>query len=143
MFDFPIAELITPEEQVAVARCVAIMASRDDEVSDSERHFVEELMGQMMLLPEERDQVRKEFTTPGNIVDAATGVKHREARIFLYYQACCAAMADNELVAGEEEALANLAGAFEFDLEIARLFLTWVSDSLELRERGQQLLVEL
>ena len=87
--------------------------------------------------------MRKEFTTPGNIVDAATGVKHREARIFLYYQACCAAMADNELVAGEEEALANLAGAFEFDLEIARLFLTWVSDSLELRERGQQLLVEL
>ena len=105
MFDFPIAELITPEEQVAVARCVAIMASRDGDVADSERHFVEELMGQMMLLPEERDQVRKEFQNPGNIVDAAAGVKHREARIFLYYQACCAAMADNELVAGEEEAL--------------------------------------
>ena len=31
MFDFPIAELITPEEQVAVARCVAIMASRDED----------------------------------------------------------------------------------------------------------------
>ena len=59
MFDFPIAELITPEEQVAVARCVAIMASKDEQVSDSERHFVEELMGQMMLLPEERDLVRR------------------------------------------------------------------------------------
>lgn len=143
MFDFPIAELITPEEQVAVARCVAIMASRDDKVSDSERHFVEELMGQMMLLPEERDQVRKEFGAPNSIVDAAADVKHREARIFLYYQAVCAAMADNELVAGEADALAKLAEVFEFDSDIAHLFIKWVQDSLELRERGQQLLVEL
>ncbi len=143
MFDFPIAELITPEEQVAVARCVAIMASRDDSVSDSERHFVEELMGQMMLLPEERDMVRKEFSAPTNIVDVAGGVKHREARIFLYYQAVCAAMADNELVAGEADALEKLAEVFEFDAEVAQLFVRWVQDSLELRERGQQLLVEL
>lgn len=34
------------------------MASRDNQVSDSEKHFVEELMGQMMLLPEERDLVQ-------------------------------------------------------------------------------------
>lgn len=143
MFDFPIAELITPEEQVAVARCVAIMASRDDSVSDSERHFVEELMGQMMLLPEERDLVRKEFSSPSNIADVAGDVKHREARIFLYYQAVCAAMADNQLVEGEADALDKLASVFEFDTEVARLFIRWVQDSLELRERGQQLLVEL
>ena len=143
MFDFPIAELITPEEQVAVARCVAIMASRDDDVADSERHFVEELMGQMMLLPEERDSVRGEFESPSDIIEVAEDVKHREARIFLYYQAVCAAMADNVLVDGELEALISLAKAFEFDAEIARLFIKWVQDSLELRERGQQLLMEL
>jgi uncharacterized membrane protein YebE (DUF533 family) len=143
MFDFPIAELITPEEQVAVARCVAIMASRDDQVADSERHFVEELMGQMMLLPEERDMVRKDFESPGDIIEVATGVKHREARVFLYYQAVCAAMADNVLVEGEADTLERLASAFEFDGEVAQLFTRWVQDSLELRERGQQILVEL
>jgi uncharacterized membrane protein YebE (DUF533 family) len=143
MFDFPIAELITPEEQVAVARCVAIMASKDQQVSDSERHFVEELMGQMMLLPEERDAVRKEFQRPSDIVEVARDVKHREARIFLYYQAVCAAMADNVLVESERGALMSLAKAFEFDVEIADLFIKWVQDSLELRERGQQLLMEL
>ena len=143
MFDFPISELITPEEQVAVARCVAIMASKDNDVADSERHFVEELMGQMMLLPEERDRVRNEFDEPSDIVEVAHGVKHREARIFLYYQAVCAAMADNVLVDDELQALLALADAFEFDGDIARLFIRWVQDSLELRERGQQLLMEL
>lgn len=143
MLDFPIGELITPEEQVAVARAVAIMASRDDQVSDSERHFVEELMGEMMLLPEERDAVRKEFTQPGDLIAVARAVKHREARIFLYYQAVCAAMADNRLVEGEAQALADLAGAFEFDGDVARLFIKWVQDSLELRERGQQILVDM
>jgi uncharacterized membrane protein YebE (DUF533 family) len=143
MFDFPISELITPEEQVAVARCVAIMASKDNDVADSERHFVEELMGQMMLLPEERDRVRSEFDEPNDIVEVAKGVKHREARIFLYYQAVCAAMADNVLVDDELQALLSLADAFEFDADIARLFIKWVQDSLELRERGQQLLMEL
>ncbi len=143
MFEVPVTELITPEEQVAVARCVAIMASKDGSVSDSERHFVEELMGQMMLLPEERDSVRKEFTKPSDIVEVARDVKHREARIFLYYQAVCAAMADNVLVDGELDALIALAKSFEFDAEVAKLFIRWVQDSLELRERGQQLLMEL
>lgn len=143
MLDFPIGELITPEEQVAVARAVAVMASRDDDVSDSERHFVEELMGQMMLLPEERDLVRKEFSSPGDLLQIAKAVKHREARIFLYYQAVCAAMADNVLVDGEREALGKLATAFEFDPEVAERFVKWVQDSLELRERGQQVLVEM
>lgn len=143
MLDFPIGELITPEEQVAVARAVAIMASRDDQVSDSERHFVEELMGQMMLLPEERDLVRKEFSTPSDLLRVAKAVRHREARIFLYYQAVCAAMADNKIVDGELDALLQLAGAFEFDGEVARRFIRWVQDSLELRERGQQILVEM
>ncbi len=143
MIDFPIGELITPEEQVAVARAVAIMASRDDQVSDSERHFVEELMGQMMLLPEERDRVRQEFRDPSNLLEVAGAVRHREARIFLFYQAVCAAMADNKLVEGELDALLALADAFEFSPEVARRFITWVQDSLELRERGQQILVEL
>ncbi len=143
MLDFPIGELITPEEQVAVARAVAVMASRDDDVSDSERHFVEELMGQMMLLPEERDLVRKEFSAPGDLMQIAKAVKHREARIFLYYQAVCAAMADNVLVEGEKTALGRLAEAFEFDAEVADRFVKWVQDSLELRERGQQILVEM
>ncbi|MCA9706782.1 MAG: TerB family tellurite resistance protein [Myxococcales bacterium] len=143
MLDFPIGELITPEEQVAVARAVAIMASRDDQVSDSERHFVEELMGQMMLLPEERDQVRKEFSNPGDLLEVAHGVKHREARIFLYYQAVCAAMADNKLVEGELDALLQLAEVFQFHLDTAKRFIRWVQDSLELRERGQQILVEM
>lgn len=143
MLDFPIGELITPEEQVAVARAVAVMASRDDDVSDSERHFVEELMGQMMLLPEERDLVRKEFSAPGDLLQIAKAVKHREARIFLYYQAVCAAMADNVLVEGEKDALGKLADAFEFDTDVAERFVKWVQDSLELRERGQQILVEM
>jgi uncharacterized membrane protein YebE (DUF533 family) len=143
VFDFPIAELITPEEQVAVARCVAIMASRDEDVSDSERHFVEELMGQMMLLPEERDEVRKEFASPSDLLRVARAVRHREARIFLFYQAVCAAMADNVLVEGERAALLSLADAFEFDGDVAARFIAWVQDSLELRERGQQLLMEL
>ncbi|MBL8948334.1 MAG: TerB family tellurite resistance protein, partial [Myxococcales bacterium] len=120
MLDFPIGELITPEEQVAVARAVAIMASRDDQVSDSERHFVEELMGQMMLLPEERDLVRKEFSAPSDLLRVAKAVRHREARIFLFYQAVCAAMADNKLVDGELDALLELAEAFEFDADTAR-----------------------
>jgi uncharacterized membrane protein YebE (DUF533 family) len=143
MLDFPIGELITPEEQVAVARAVAIMASRDDQVSDSERHFVEELMGQMMLLPEERDLVRKEFSAPGDLTQIAKAVKHREARIFLYYQAVCAAMADNKLVEGEMDALLQLSEAFQFDPDAAKRFVRWVQDSLELRERGQQILVEM
>ncbi len=143
MLDFPIAELITPEEQVAVARAVAIMASRDNQVSDSERHFVEELMGQMMLLPEERDMVRREFSTPNDLMLVARTVKHREARIFLYYQAVCAALADNKIVDGEMHALLSLADNFGFSDEKARSFIRWVRDSLELRERGQQLLVEM
>lgn len=143
MLDFPIGELITPEEQVAVARAVAIMASRDEQVSDSERHFVEELMGQMMLLPEERDQVRKEFEKPDDLLRVAKAVRHREARIFLFYQAVCAAMADNKIVEGELDALLQLAKAFEFEGDTARRFIRWVQDSLELRERGQQILVEM
>ncbi len=143
MLDFPIAELITPEEQVAVARAVAIMASRDDQVSDSEKHFVEELMGQMMLLPEERDLVRREFMSPSDLLGVATKVRHREARIFLFYQAVCAAFADNKLVEGEVDALLELAEAFEFDKGHAAQFIRWVSDSIELRERGQQLLIEM
>jgi uncharacterized membrane protein YebE (DUF533 family) len=143
MLDFPIGELISPQEQVAVARAVAIMASRDEQVSDSERHFVEELMGKMMLLPEERDLVRKEFSAPGDLLQIAKEVRNREARIFLYYQAVCAAMADNELVDGEMAALMRLADAFEFDAKLAKQFVRWVQDSLELRERGQQILVEL
>lgn len=143
MLDFPIGELITPDEQVAVARAVAIMASRDDQVSDSERHFVEELMGQMMLLPEERDLVRREFGAPGDLLQVVKAVKHREARLFLYYQAVCAAMADNKLVEDEMSTLMRLADAFEFEPEVAKRFIQWVQDSLELRERGQQILVEM
>lgn len=143
MLDFPIGELITPEEQVAVARAVAIMASRDEQVSDSERHFVEELMGQMMLLPEERDEVRKEFSSPGDLLTVAREIKHREARIFLYYQAVCAAMADSKLVEGEFDALLELADVFQFHPDTSKRFIRWVQDSLELRERGQQILVEM
>ncbi len=143
MLDFPIAELITPEEQVAVARAVAIMASRDNQVSDSEKHFVEELMGQMMLLPEERDLVRKEFSTPHDLMQVARTVQHREARLFLFYQAVCAALADNKLVDGEMDALLALAETFGFRSDHAKGFIKWVRDSLELRDRGQQLLVEM
>jgi len=143
MLEFPIAELITPEEQVAVARAVAIMASSDEQVSDSERHFVEELMGQMMLLPEERDLVRREFTNPSDLVTVARLVTHREARIYLYYQAVRAAFADSRLVDGEREALLKLAEAFRFSGEHAKGFIQWVADSIDLRERGQQLLVEM
>jgi len=143
MLEFPIAELITPEEQVAVARAVAIMASSDEQVSDSERHFVEELMGQMMLLPEERDLVRREFTSPSDLVTVARLVTHREARIYLYYQAVRAAFADSRLVDGEREALLRLAEAFRFSGEHAKDFIQWVADSIDLRERGQQLLVEM
>ncbi len=143
MLEFPIAELITPEEQVAVARAVAIMASSDEQVSDSERHFVEELMGQMMLLPEERDLVRREFATPSDLVSVARQVTHREARIYLYYQAVRAAFADNRLVEGEREALVSLAEAFGFSAEHAKLFIQWVADSIDLRDRGQRLLVEM
>ncbi len=143
MLDFPIAELISPEEQVAVARAVAIIASSDDQVADSERHFVEDLMGQMMLLPEERDQVRREFSTPSDLLDVVSSVQHREARIFLFYQAICAAFADNKLVDGEVDALLSLSQAFKFDPDRARSFIYWVRDSLELRDRGQQLLVEM
>lgn len=143
MLEFPIAELITPEEQVAVARAVAIMASRDNQVSDSEKHFVEELMGQMMLLPEERDLVRKEFSTPHDLMQVARIVKNREARLFLFYQAVCAALADNKLVDGEMDALLSLANAFSFSPENAKSFIAWVRESLKLRDRGQQLLVEM
>ncbi|MEE9384042.1 MAG: DUF533 domain-containing protein [Nannocystaceae bacterium] len=143
MLDFPIAELVSPEEQVAVARCVAIMASRDGKIADAERHFVEELMGQMMLLPEERDSVRKEFLHPTGLVNAARGVTHREARIFLFYQASCAAMAHNVVEPREWAALAELAEALGFSSEVAREFVRWVQDSVELRERGQRLLVEM
>ena len=143
MLEFPIAELISPEEQVAVARAVAIMASKDNQVSDSERHFVEELMGQMMLLPEERDLVRKEFQKPGDLLVVAKSVQHREAKIFLFYQAVCAALADNRLVEGELDALLALGKIFKFDEERAERFIHWVRESLELRERGQQLLVEM
>ncbi len=143
MLEFPIAELITPEEQVAVARAVAIMASRDEQVSDSERHFVEDLMGQMMLLPEERDLVRREFANPGDLIDIARAVKHREARIFLYYNAVRAALADSRLADSEMEALLSLADAFRFRSEHAKMFIQWVADSLELLERGPQLLVEM
>jgi DNA-directed RNA polymerase omega subunit len=55
------------------------MASRDNQVSDSERHFVEELMGQMMLLPEERDLVRREFSHPSDLSLVARSVQHRAA----------------------------------------------------------------
>jgi uncharacterized membrane protein YebE (DUF533 family) len=143
MLDFPIGELISPEEQVAVARAVAVMASKDERVSDSERHFVEELMGQMMLLPEERDLVRREFHEPSDLLSIARVVKHREARIYLYYQAVCAAMADNKLVDGELDALLELAETFEFEQDVAMRFIRWVQDSLELRDRGQRLLVEM
>ena len=143
MLDFPIGELITPEEQVAVARAVAIMAAQDRKVSDSERHFVEELMGEMMLLPEERDLVRREFEDPGDLIAAARSVSHREAKVFLLYQAVCAAMADNRMVDDELDALTRLAEAFEFNTEVARRFVRWVQDSIELRERGQQILVDL
>ena len=40
-------------------------------------------------------------------------------------------------------ALLQLAEAFEFNLEVSERFIRWVQDSLELRERGQQLLVEM
>lgn len=143
MFEFPFSELVSPDEQLSVARCVAIMASRDESVSDSERHFVEELMGKMMLLPEERDQVRKEFGSPSDLSDVAEGVQNREARIFLFYQASCAALADHRLESQEAHALLELAGVFEFDEEAAKLFVQWVADSIELRERGQQLVMEL
>ena len=100
-------------------------------------------MGQMMLLPEERDLVRKEFSSPSDLLQIAKAVTHREARLFLYYQAVCAAMADNKLVDGEMDALMNLAEAFQFERDVAKRFIKWVQDSLELRERGQQILVEM
>ena len=92
---------------------------------------------------EERDLVRKEFSAPGDLLQIAKAVKHREARIFLYYQAVCAAMADNKLVEGEMDALLELADVFQFQRDMAKQFIKWVQDSLELRERGQQILVEM
>ena len=97
----------------------------------------------MMLLPEERDLVRKEFNAPGSLLEVAGQVKHREARIFLYYQAVCATMADSKLVEGELDALLELADVFQFHPDTAKRFIRWVQDSLELRERGQQILVEM
>lgn len=143
MFEVPLHEIASPEEQIAVARCVAIMASHDRQVSDAERRFVEELMGSMMLLPEERDAIRREFVEPGDILAVASDVKNREARIFLLYQAICAAFADNDLVEDEFRVVLELADLFEFDQDAARAFVFWVRDSLELRERGQQLVMEL
>lgn len=75
-------------------------------------------------------------------MQVARAVQHREARLFLFYQAVCAALADNKLVDGEMDAL-SLAGAFNFRSERAKSFIRWVRDSLELRDRGQQLLVEM
>lgn len=143
MFEVPLHEIASPEEQIAVARCVAIMASRDRQVSDAERRFVEELMGSMMLLPEERDAIRREFVEPGDILAVAAAVKNREARIFLLYQAISAAFADNDLVEDEFQVVLELAELFDFDQDAARAFVFWVRDSLELRERGQQLVMEL
>ena len=87
--------------------------------------------------------VETEFSDPSDLFSIAHAVKHREARIYLYYQAVCAAMADNKLVDGELDALLQLADVFEFETDVARRFIRWVQDSLELRDRGQQLLVEM
>ena len=52
-------------------------------------------------------------------------------------------MADNVLVEGEKDALGKLAASFEFEAGVAERFVKWVQDSLERRERGQQILVEM
>ena len=90
-----------------------------------------------------RDLVRREFSTPSDLHKVASAVQHREARLFLFYQAVCAALADNKLVDGEMDALLSLAETFSFRPEHAKSFIRWVRDSLELRDRGQQLLVEM
>lgn len=100
-------------------------------------------MGKMMLLPEERDRVRKEFSAPSDLAQVAAGVRHREARIFLFYQASRAAFADHRLESREAEALLELAAIFEFEVDAAKRFVQWVADSIELRERGQQLVMDL
>lgn len=143
MFEVPLHEIASPEEQLAVARCVAIVAAHDGGASAAERRFVEELMAKMMLLPAERDLVRREFGAPGDITSISEEILHREARVFLLYQAICVAFADNELEEREFRLLMQLAQAFDFDPEAAEAFVFWVRDALELSGRGQELIVSL
>lgn len=100
-------------------------------------------MARMMLLPEERDRVRREFLHPCDIQEVAAAVQNRQARIFLLYQAIGAAFADNELDNRELDALLSVAHSFEFAPEATREFVFWVKDTIELSARGQELIVSL
>lgn len=143
MFEAPLHEIASPEEQFAVARCTAIMAACGRSASVAQRRFVEELMAKMMLLPEERDRVRREFLHPAQLVEVADAVENRQARIFLLYQAISVAFADNELDDLELDALLKLAHAFDFAPDATRAFVFWVQDTIELSARGQELIVSL
>lgn len=139
MFDsfLPRPEELTPEEQVLVARCVAVLAE-----SDAQRGFLEELMGRMMLLPEERDAVRTELGS-GNVArirGIGEAVKHREGRLCLYsVAAVCGALGES----GAVEMLAELGVALEFDQELAVRFVCWMAEGLAVADRGQQIVAEM
>lgn len=143
MFEAPLHEIASPQEQLAVARCAAIVAAGAQGASVAQRRFIERLMASMMLLPEERDRVRKEFVSPSCLESAASEVQNRQARIFLLYQVTCVAFADNALDPGEQEALRALAHHFDFSPEVARSFVAWVKDTIDLSARGQELIVSL
>lgn len=143
MFEAPLHEIASPEEQLAVARSAAIMAACGSSPTAAQRHFVEELMAKMMLLPEERDEVRREFLHPASLVRVAASVQNRQARIFLLYQAISVAFADNELDDDELNGLLNVAHAFDFAPQATRAFVFWVQDTIELSARGQELIVSL
>lgn len=143
MFEAPLHEIASPQEQLAVARCSAIVAAGAGGASVAQRRFVERLMASMMLLPEERDRVRKEFVHPGKLHQVASEVQNRQARIFALYQVTCVAFADNELDPAEEASLRTLAQLFDFSPEVARSFVAWVKDTIDLSARGQELIVSL
>jgi hypothetical protein len=66
------------------------------------------------------------------------------ARMLAFYQAVVEAMGGKTVI-GEAQILAlqALASAFEFDPDVAALWVRWVQDSIELDARGQAILGEL
>ncbi len=102
-------------------------------------------MGQMMLLPEERDLVRPRVLPPVRPVSTWRGRSStaRRGSSCSTRRSGAAARRRTKIVDGEMEALLFLAEAFNFRRRHATAFIAWVRDTLDLRERGQQLLIEM
>lgn len=134
--DFTVPE----DDRVAFAKFYAYLAQSDHEVSLQEKHSLDDLLFAWGLSEPDVLEVYSVIEHGAVVAELAAQIRNKKTTYLLVQELVTLAMLDENYSEAEKRAVRTIASACDVSLERVESIEQWVSDGIDWRRRGVELL---